>query len=257
MNLKELIEKINKYENIERFIENINGDFNIDIEKVDIRKEEVTEENSYSYEEAPLLYIEKIAGLDRVSEVEMKKAIEDLDENMENIINGMLRDIVKIAFKYYVKGIDLLDLVQEGSIGVIEGVEFYKKSYGDIYNYLKVCAIYKMIKYIEIQFEYQKNEYRLLLEKEKENKKEEEEEYKLLIRELELLDKTTILELPKKMSYIEEEFLLKFYGIVGERRFSIYELEDENSIEHGTGEIIFNDAVRKIGLVGGKIISNS
>lgn len=256
MELKNLIGKIDSSENIEIFIKEMNGKFNIKSEKIDIRREENIENNNYSYEDAPLLYIEEISNLDRLSDEELNKAIEDVDNNMEPIINTMLKDVVRIAFKFYIKGIDFLDLVQEGNIGVIEGLDFYKKSYGDIVEYLKSCATYKIVKNIQEQFEYQKNNYKLILKREIDEKKDDENEHKLLLRKLDIVDNLTILDLPKKMSYIEEEFLLKFYGIIGGKKCSIFELEEENSIEHGEGEIIFDSAIKKLGLVGGKIIGS-
>jgi RNA polymerase primary sigma factor len=66
----------------------------------------------------------RYALLTAVEEVELAKRIEDGDVEAKNrMINSNLRLVVSIAKKYQGHGLSLLDLIQEGVIGLIRAVE--------------------------------------------------------------------------------------------------------------------------------------
>ncbi len=66
----------------------------------------------------------RYALLSAAEEVELAKKIEDGDVDAKNrMINSNLRLVVSIAKKYQGHGLSLLDLIQEGVIGLIRAVE--------------------------------------------------------------------------------------------------------------------------------------
>lgn len=81
------------------------------------------------------IYLKEIGKeelLNQEEEVELAKKIEEGDElAKERLIESNLRLVVSIAKRYVGKGLSLLDLVQEGNIGLMKAVEKfdYKKGY--------------------------------------------------------------------------------------------------------------------------------
>lgn len=81
------------------------------------------------------IYLKEIGKTELLSaseEVELAKRIELGDEDAKNIlIECNLRLVVSVAKKYVGKGLNFLDLIQEGNIGLIKAVDKYdyKKGY--------------------------------------------------------------------------------------------------------------------------------
>lgn len=75
------------------------------------------------------LYLHEIRGtrlLTAVQEVELARRIEAGDQRaVERMIRSNLRLVVSVAKKYMGRGLSLLDLIQEGNVGLMRAVERY------------------------------------------------------------------------------------------------------------------------------------
>ena len=56
------------------------------------------------------------------------------------------------------------------------------------------------------------------------------------------------------MSYNDEEILKRYYGLVGNKRESLFEIENELGLKRGEGEKLFEEATTKISLGGGRTL---
>ena len=165
-------------------------------------------------------------------------------------------------------GIDYLDLIQEGNIGIIKALEEYRPSNGDVLDYIKLWARREMVFFVDEKVETEKYMYKGYFSKRREElleheivaelEDETEEEVSLeeksevieeKMNEVEKLDYTSVY---KKISHLEEEVLKRYYGLVGEKRESLFEIENALDLKRGEGEQIFEEALTKISLGGGR-----
>ncbi|MCQ8211253.1 sigma-70 family RNA polymerase sigma factor [Cetobacterium somerae] len=245
-----------------------NSALKLEFENIDIRKEEKVEDNSYVVEGIVGEYLEEISYIQPLSKEEISNLLETLDEeeSVHKLVEGNLREVANIAFDYLIAGIDYLDLIQEGNIGVIKALEEYRPSNGDVLEYIKLWVRREMILFIDEKVETEKYMYKGYFSKRKEElleheivaELEEDDEIPLdekseiieeKINEVEKLDFTSV---PKKLSQMEEEILKRYYGLIGEKRESLFEIENELDLKRGEGEILFEEALTKISLGGGR-----
>lgn len=248
--------------------ENLN--LKLELETVDIRKEEKVEENSYVVEGIVGEYLEEISYITPLSKEELATILDTLDEeeSSHRLIESNLREVANIAFDYLIAGVDYLDLIQEGNIGVIKALEEYRPSNGDILEYLKLWARREMILFVDEKVETEKHMYKSYFSKRKDELIEHEIVAELeeeTIDEMPLEEKSEIIEekinevekldyssVPKKLSHLEEEILKKYYGLVGDKRESLFEIENTLDLKRGEGEQLFEEALTKISLGGGR-----
>lgn len=247
-----------------------NPGLKLELESVDIRKEEKVEENSYVVEGIVGEYLEEISYIQPLSKEEINDLMETLDEeeSSHKLVEGNLREVANIAFDYLIAGIDYLDLIQEGNIGVIKALEEYRPSNGDVLEYIKLWIRREMLLFIDERVETEKYMYKGYFAKRKEELIEHEivaeleeeqvdeipldEKSEIIeekINEVEKLDFTSV---PKKLSQVEEEILKRYYGLVGDKRESLFEIENELDLKRGEGEPLFEEALTKISLGGGR-----
>ncbi|MDH7499770.1 MAG: RNA polymerase sigma factor RpoD/SigA [candidate division NC10 bacterium] len=94
--------------------------------------------HAYFYEEitdgAFTSYIRRIASLPLLSKEEELKLAERIQEGDERalrkLVESNLRFVVKIAFRYRGCGLSLLDLINEGNIGLLEAARRYSPGFG-------------------------------------------------------------------------------------------------------------------------------
>ncbi|MGL6025244.1 MAG: sigma-70 family RNA polymerase sigma factor, partial [Cetobacterium sp.] len=148
-----------------------NAELKLELETVDVRKEEKVEENNYVVEGIVGEYLEEISYINPLTEEEIAVLLETLDEeeSIHKLTEGNLREVANIAFDYLIAGIDYLDLIQEGSIGVIKALEEYRPSNGDLLEYIKLWIRREMILFITEKVETEKHMYKSYFLKRKED----------------------------------------------------------------------------------------
>ncbi|MGL5760674.1 MAG: sigma-70 family RNA polymerase sigma factor, partial [Cetobacterium sp.] len=266
---KEILENCIDDKDFVKFLKE-NPSLKLELETVDIRKEEKVEENSYVVEGIVAEYLEEISYIQPLSKEELKTVLETLDEeeSAHKLIESNLREVANIAFDYLIAGIDYLDLIQEGNIGVIKALEEYRPSNGDILEYIKLWARREMLLFVDEKVETEKYMYKGYFSKRKEELIEHEivaeleeentdeipldEKSEIIeekINEVEKLDYNSVL---KKISHLEEEILKRYYGLIGDKRESLFEIENALDLKRGEGEQLFEEALTKISLGGGR-----
>lgn len=266
---KEILENCVDDKEFVKFLKE-NPNLKLKFESVDIRKEEKIEENSYVIEGIVGEYLEEISSIQPLSKEELKAVLETLDEeeSTHRLIESNLREVANIAFDYLIAGVDYLDLIQEGNIGIIKALEEYRSSNGEILEYIKLWIRREMLLFVDEKVENEKHMYKGYFSKRKEELIEheivselEEEDSKEIpleekseiieekINEVEKLDYNSV---PKKMSYLEEEILKRYYGLIGDKRESLFEIENALDLKRGEGERLFEEALTKISLGGGR-----
>ncbi|MGL5902669.1 MAG: sigma factor, partial [Cetobacterium sp.] len=237
---KEILKNCTEDKDFIKFLKE-NSKLKLEIEKIDVRKEEKVEDNNYVVESIVGEYLEEISYINHLTEEEIIDLLETLDEeeSIHKMTEGNLREVANIAFDYLIAGIDYLDLIQEGSIGVIKALEEYRPSNGDILEYIKLWVRRNMLLFIEEKVETEKYMYKGYFLKRKEEMleheivaelEEDEEEIEMIpleerteileekINEVQKLDYTSV---PKKISHTEEEVLKRYYGLIGNKRESL------------------------------------
>ena len=74
------------------------------------------------------LYLREIAHaplLNHQQEIELAKRVESEQEAVQTFVRSNLRLVVSIAKRYVRRGLTLLDLIQEGNLGLIRAVQKY------------------------------------------------------------------------------------------------------------------------------------
>lgn len=254
----------------EKFLKE-NKNLVLEISNIDIRKEEKVEENNYIVESTVGEYLEEISHIQQLTKEEIEKYLESLDEeeSLQKLAEGFLREVANIAFDYLIAGIDFLDLIQEGNIGVMKALDSYRIGDGDISEYIKLWVRREMILFIDERVETEKHMYKGYFLKRKEEvleheivaELEEDEEIEHLpeeertevieekIKEIETLNFRSV---AKKLSQDEENMLKRYYGLIGDKRESVFEIENDLELERGKGEELFEKAITKLSLGGGR-----
>lgn len=75
--------------------------------------------------------VSKLSLLTPEEEINLAKRIQQGDKQAENkLITSNLRFVISVAKQYQNKGLDLVDLIQEGNLGLIEGAKRYNPDKG-------------------------------------------------------------------------------------------------------------------------------
>ncbi|HOK02275.1 MAG TPA: RNA polymerase sigma factor RpoD/SigA [Spirochaetota bacterium] len=104
-------------------------------EDYDLRNDDLSRESSKDFTDSSISWyleqINKIPLLTREEEDALARAARDGDEKAkEKLIKSNLRFVVSIAKKYQTSGISLLDLINEGNLGLIKAAEKFDPDRG-------------------------------------------------------------------------------------------------------------------------------
>ena len=129
------IEKV--YENIERIGIEIVGNMDEELEEIKAEEEEIdiSVPEGISFDDPVRMYLKEIGKVPLLSadeEIELAQRMHDGDEAAKKrLAEANLRLVVSIAKRYVGRGMLVLDLIQEGNLGLIKAVEKfdYHKGY--------------------------------------------------------------------------------------------------------------------------------
>lgn len=100
----------------------------------EITKEEIPVDDSVNISDPVRMYLKEIGKVDLLTaeeEVDLAKRIENGDKQARReLTNANLRLVVSIAKRYVGKGMHFLDLIQEGNLGLLKGVEKFDYTKG-------------------------------------------------------------------------------------------------------------------------------
>lgn len=131
-------DEISEEESLDDLLENSDEDFEEgDLEEIseeDLNNDDLELESGSKVDEPIKMYLREIGQIPLLShkeELELaKKALEGDDFASKRLIEANLRLVVSIAKKHTNRGLKLLDLIQEGNIGLMKAVEKFEYTKG-------------------------------------------------------------------------------------------------------------------------------
>jgi len=137
------IDDIDKIEDIESIanlegLEGLDNIDNLDLEPIDdddvVVDTDTSVDDSNGVDDSVKMYLKEIGKIDLLEPEEERiiaqKMAEGDEDAKETLINSNLRLVVSIAKKYMNRGLSLLDLIQEGNIGLIKAVDKFDYTKG-------------------------------------------------------------------------------------------------------------------------------
>ena len=261
---KNIIEKNFSDEEYKEFLKKYDNLVIPTIEKRIVEKSE----NNYHSEEIAADYLEEISTYLPLNNDELIMALENRDEeDIEKITKTFMTRVAQLTFLYFRAGIDYVELIQEGNIGVLKAISQYTPGEDlEFSKYVDFWIVREMILYLKLPLETIKNSYKAFLKSRKEQIQNHEnslEEFpdedtlqdeQSVTKKEKILEEEIILEsLPYKLSQEDEEILKLYYGLEDNRRYSIYEIEQKLSLTKDTGEEKFYCALEKLSSSGGRM----
>lgn len=243
-NFSNLINK--KYREDKKFDEFLteNKNFQIELEREDDSL--IVEENlSRNNLEEILERFEEITRNKALPKDEIEKLIKNKnDENISKLILDSMAEINRIALYFCKKGTEYLELIQEGIMGALKGIERYDFEKGEIKKYLRNWISREISIYIEDRLLQLKGEfkYHLFNSNFEEIKLNEEEKN----QKLKKIEEIKIEDIPFTLNNFEIRIMEMYFGLYGEKRFSMYEIEKKLNLGKNTGEEKFYSALKKL-----------
>ena len=137
------IDDLDKIEDIESIanlegLEGLEGMDNLDLEPIEdddvVVDADTSVDDSNGVDDSVKMYLKEIGKIDLLEPEEERiiaqKMAEGDEDAKETLINSNLRLVVSIAKKYMNRGLSLLDLIQEGNIGLIKAVDKFDYTKG-------------------------------------------------------------------------------------------------------------------------------
>lgn len=228
-------------------------------------------------EETVIDYLEELSNMEVISDEEEDNYLKDInDSDKEKIIIKNLNEVASIAFNYVKTGIAYMDVVQEGTVGLIKAVDYFDTDkHGNFKNYSKYWITREIILYIENKIADLRNEFKNFFKNKKENfgkehhhdHDEEHQSDEVYLKEEDILPTVEAIEKREKMvekkidffvlenrlSEREIEVLNYYFGFGKDKRYSIFEIEDMLKLENGQGEELFQRALLTLSTIEGKM----
>ena len=218
--------------------------------------------------------------LDDIKEHNIKQLkIREIDEtDRDQLVNKHLKIVIRESLQYVKLGFSFLDLVQEATIGVINGIEKLKNSESDIEFWLKNFAIKYILEYqkkILKDFKASELAYILYLKVQLElnnglsleeiskqmnielnylNALQElftkmddmpENSYSIVEKVSHLTRKYVLSNIPKKLNYLDERILMMHYGL-DDKFYKTKEISKILNIEESNINVLREKAITKL-----------
>lgn len=218
--------------------------------------------------------------LDDIKEHNIKQLkIREIDEtDRDQLVNKHLKIVIRESLQYVKLGFSFLDLVQEATIGVINGIEKLKNSESDIEFWLKNFAIKYILEYqkkILKDFKASELAYILYLKVQMElnnglsleeiskqmnielnylNALQElftkmddmpENSYSIVEKVSHLTRKYVLSNIPKKLNYLDERILMMHYGL-DDKFYKTKEISKILNIEESNINVLREKALTKL-----------
>ena len=218
--------------------------------------------------------------LDDIKEHNIKQLkIREIDEtDRDQLVNKHLKIVIRESLQYVKLGFSFLDLVQEATIGVINGIEKLKNSESDIEFWLKNFAIKYILEYqkkILKDFKASELAYILYLKVQLElnnglsleeiskqmnielnylNALQElftkmddmpENSYSIVEKVSRLTRKYVLSNIPKKLNYLDERILMMHYGL-DDKFYKTKEISKILNIEESNINVLREKALTKL-----------
>ncbi len=230
-----------------------NPDFKLELE----RENEFLAEEEFEDEEMSgdlaLNYLEEINLEEHISDEEIETLLEQLDDEStrEKIVIDSLVMSARLGLYFCRQGIEYLELVQEGTMGAIKALNNYTFDAGSFKRYLALWIGREMALAVEEKFEQTKTEFMYYMTKTDMEHMEITEEEKE--KKIKAVEETAIENIPFKLGEKEIKIIEMYFGLEGDKRYSIYDIEKELSLVKDTGEGAFCNALAKISSMSGRM----
>ena len=244
-----------------------NGKRKLDLDYEGLQLKELDEEDMEGLgEEEVLDYLEEIATI----------TLDEKAEDAESLVVKNLPVVASLAFYYLREGVAYLDMVQEGTMGLMKAIDTYSpEKHGDFDNYKNYWIIREMVLFIDRKVMDIKNEFRSYFKNKKENfehghdhdHEESVEGDEVFLTEKDLLPDVAAVEkrerlleatmdfshLKNRLSQRQIEVLNYYFGFGVDRRYSIFEIEQKMNLNSGDGEKIFEQSLFILSTMEGKM----
>lgn len=230
-----------------------NPDFKLELE----RENEFLAEEEFEDEEMSgdlaLNYLEEINLEEHISDEEIETLLEQLDDEStrEKIVVDSLVMSARLGLYFCRQGIEYLELVQEGTMGAIKALNNYTFDAGSFKRYLALWIGREMALAVEEKFEQTKTEFMYYMTKTDMEHMEITEEEKE--KKIKAVEETAIENIPFKLGEKEIKIIEMYFGLEGDKRYSIYDIEKELSLVKDTREGAFCNALAKISSMSGRM----
>jgi RNA polymerase sigma factor (sigma-70 family) len=182
--------------------------------------------------------------------------------------------VALLGFHYLRGGSSYLDILQEGNIGLISAIERYGDSgFTDFSNYRNFFIIREMVLSIKRRLLNIQSEFGSFFQKRRDHlsghghqEEEDDEDGEISaeallnsiesIREKEeaLKEKIDFFRIKNRLNNRDIDVLQYYFGFGKEKRYSIYEIENELRLPRGDGEEIFERAIAMLSTTDGRIL---